>query len=109
MHFESEPSTPAPAANTTTPAPQSEHDRRCADIGARFASELAKRTDTCSADRDCACYGAEGGGCGGVTDGATADRLRPISAEFHAEKCRYEVNCAPWACEPKCVRGKCQK
>jgi hypothetical protein len=102
------PPAPAPSPATTPAAPPADAgDARCADIRARFNAELAKRTDRCSAAADCACYGAEGGGCGGVTDRATADRVRPISEEFHAAKCRYQVHCAPWACEPKCQNGRC--
>jgi len=73
----------AAASSSAAPAPD-----RCEDIRKRFNDTLATRTDACTKDADCACYGAVGGGCGGVTDAKTAKLLEPIEAEFHAEKCR---------------------
>jgi hypothetical protein len=95
----------APAA-ATTPASAN----ACADIRARFNAAHAKRTDTCSADSDCACFNPVGGpqlGCGGVTDAATSKKLGAIEAEFHAASCPWTHNCAAWACAPKCVAGRC--
>jgi hypothetical protein len=97
-------STPAPVADGATGGTD-----RCADIRARFNAELAKKSDACTTAADCACYGAEGGGCGGVTDSATARRLAPISEEFHKENCRYTALCAAWSCAPKCVNGLCRR
>jgi hypothetical protein len=96
--------TPAP-----TPTPTPTVDDPCAEIRTRFNAELAKKTDACNTDADCACHGAEGGGCGGVTDKATATRLAPISKEFHDKGCRYLVQCAAWACAPKCQNGRCSQ
>lgn len=82
---------------------------RCSELRGRFAAELAKQSGSCSTDADCACHGAEGGGCGGVTDAETARRLEPIAKEFHAAGCNYEVQCAAWMCRPKCVSGRCSQ
>lgn len=106
------PSDPAPTSTlaptpTSTPAPVVSDP--CDEIRTRFNAELAKKTDACSGNADCACYGAEGGGCGGVTDKATATRLTPISKEFHDKGCRYLVQCAAWACAPKCQNGHCSQ
>ncbi|MBK9001667.1 MAG: hypothetical protein IPM35_38590 [Myxococcales bacterium] len=98
-----------PAATGAAVAPSAASPDPCQAIRDRFNQELAKRTDQCSTASDCACHGAEGGGCGGVTDSSTAKRLEPISKEFHDKKCRYTVQCAPWACEPKCQNGRCTR
>jgi hypothetical protein len=109
------PATPTPTPTPTTPtpsptpAPAPAANDACAEIRTRFNAELAKKTDACNADADCACYGAEGGGCGGVTDSATAGRLAPISKEFHDKSCPYLVHCAAWACAPKCQNGHCSR
>lgn len=100
---------PTPAPTVAAPAPSAAPADPCQEIRDRFNAELAKRTDQCKTASDCACHGAEGGGCGGVTDGATAARLAPISKEFHDTKCRYTVQCAPWACEPRCQNGRCTR
>jgi hypothetical protein len=98
-----------PTATTPAPAASDPQAAKCNDIKQRFRDELAKKTDNCASAKDCACYGAEGGGCGGVTDSATAKRLEPISSEFHANKCRYDVLCAAWACAPQCNNGRCSR
>ncbi len=114
---EANPPAPSPPGSTSPPpAPVSPPAATaaappdpCADIRSRFAAELAKRSDKCTTAADCRCYGAEGGGCGGVTDSATAERLAPISKEFHDAKCRYTAECAAWACAPKCQNGLCRR
>lgn len=100
---------PTPAPTVAATAPSAAPADPCQEIRDRFNAELAKRTDQCKTASDCACHGAEGGGCGGVTDGATAARLAPISKEFHDTRCRYTVQCAPWACEPRCQNGRCTR
>ncbi|GMV16441.1 MAG: hypothetical protein HS104_18975 [Polyangiaceae bacterium] len=100
---------PTPVPTVAATVPSAAPADPCQEIRDRFNAELAKRTDQCKTASDCACHGAEGGGCGGVTDSATAKRLAPISKEFHDSKCRYTVQCAAWACEPKCQNGRCTR
>jgi hypothetical protein len=84
----------------------------CVGIRARFNAEYARRTDTCQAASDCACYNPVGGkelGCGGVTDAATAKRLEAIQADFFAASCEFETHCAAWICAPRCESGHCSR
>ncbi|MBX3125409.1 MAG: hypothetical protein KF718_01765 [Polyangiaceae bacterium] len=106
---------PQPQAPAPQPAPKDEPEpdpitHPCVVIGVKYDQILARGSDACSADADCGCY--SGGispksGCGGVLAQATVAELAPLVSEFRDAKCRHLVNCAPWACLPRCDRGRC--
>lgn len=121
---ESEPPRNAPAGTTSAaqppasaaqavPRPEPEPDpitHPCVVIGVKYDQILARGSDACTADADCGCY--SGGispksGCGGVLAQTTVAELAPLVSEFRDAKCRHLVNCAPWACLPRCDRGRC--
>lgn len=82
---------------------------RCVELSDAFEATLAKAPGECKTAADCGRYRAGvGRNCGGVTDRATADALAKIAGQFFAEKCRYQVNCAPRAVRPiACAGGRC--
>jgi hypothetical protein len=116
---ETEPAEPGVApgpAPTPAPVPEVEPVAPVVDVCeayiAEYAAALEARDDACARDADCACY--QGGvgpaaGCGGVTGRATAVTLDAILARFQAAACDYTQQCAPWACEPRCVEGRCSR
>ncbi|NUO52192.1 MAG: hypothetical protein HOV80_25340 [Polyangiaceae bacterium] len=97
------------ATAAPTEKPKSEPTEACPEIKSRFEKELSAAPGTCKADADCDCFPgtvATGFVCGGMTDKATAEKLREIFREFRANKCRGP-NCAAQACVPKCKDGRC--
>jgi hypothetical protein len=81
----------------------------CASIVAKYDG-LVATGGACSTDKDCACF--NGGvspktGCGGVSDRTTATKLDQLRADYSTAKCGNRINCAAWACDPKCTSGRC--
>jgi len=82
---------------------------RCVELSDAFEATLAKASGKCKTVADCGFYRAGvGRNCGGETDRATAKALAKIADEFFANKCRYQVNCAPRMVRPlACIGGMC--
>jgi hypothetical protein len=83
----------------------------CLEVAERFQQVLDQATGTCSNSTECACHNpvSAGAGCGGVTDATTAAALAEIEREFHALGCPWPRLCAPWACAPRCLSGRCSR
>ncbi|MBN8611454.1 MAG: hypothetical protein J0L92_12755 [Deltaproteobacteria bacterium] len=95
------PTTPVPPATSTSGA--------CVVHQDAFRVALASATGTCATNDDCGCYTpviAEAG-CGGITDAATATRLRAIEDAWRSDGCQWPHQCGPWRCEPVCREGRC--
>jgi hypothetical protein len=82
----------------------------CAAIVAKYDG-LVATGGACAADGDCACFN---GGvspktpCGGVSDHTSAANLDQLRAEYTSAHCSGKINCAAWACAPKCNAGHCE-
>jgi hypothetical protein len=87
----------------------SRRDSVCGTIARRFDTVLSGENLTCRKNTECGCYSqvSINAGCGGVTDRATADRLKALEKEFHQAGCSWPVNCPLWFCDPVCVNGRC--
>ena len=81
----------------------------CGEIAERFAKVLAGGSGACAKNAGCGCYNpvSRDAGCGGVTDRATADRLRRLESEFRRAGCEWPIDCEAWLCDPRCERGRC--
>ena len=83
----------------------------CVVTAAQFDRELDAADTSCKTDADCDCY--PGGvtkqaGCGGITGAASAKKLHELAKAFREDGCKPVKQCAPRACEPRCIEGKCQ-
>ncbi len=115
----SAPATPSVApSETASPVPRNRIDptpdpvtHPCVVVQAKFKKRVDEANGACKKDLDCACYNPVHGdlGCGGVTDSVTAAALRKMEDEFHRLGCAWPHQCAPWACTPKCVSGRCER
>lgn len=87
-----------------------ERGARCRVLSAGFDGVLAKATERCSKDSDCAEFSAGiGDNCGGVTDGKTADALGRIEERFRTLDCPYVLACAARKRPtPRCVSNVCR-
>ena len=102
------PSIDTPPLTTEVPAPTSATGA-CVVHQDAFRVALASATGTCATNDDCGCYNpviAEAG-CGGITDAATASRLRAIEDAWRSDGCQWPHQCGPWSCEPVCREGRC--
>jgi hypothetical protein len=83
----------------------------CVVAAAQYDQTIAQGSVACAADSDCGCYagGIGKSGCGGVSSAATVAKLAGVAKRFHDMKCRTTVDCAAWACRPKCEGGRCRR
>jgi len=89
--------------------PQAATKTPCDEISQKFTAILEKGTEVCQSNADCGCYGAMSPNqpCGGIIDAKTAEQLRPLENEFLKNTCPFYAACAPWMCQPVCVKNQC--
>lgn len=83
----------------------------CVVKTAQLEIALAAASGKCTTKADCDCYPggySRKGGCGGVTDAATAKKLHAIAAELASMSCPKNLHCGPRPCAPTCVDGRCK-
>jgi hypothetical protein len=103
---------PAPPAATTPAGPTPDPiTHPCVVEAAQYDIAIEKGSDACQSDADCGCYqgGIGKSGCGGVLNQESVRKLAEIAKRFHDMKCRRSVNCAAWACQPRCEGGHCRR
>ena len=84
----------------------------CVVAAAQYTAAIRKGSDVCSVDADCGCYQGgigEKSGCGGVLNEKSVAELDAIARRFHDMKCDTTVDCAAWACTPRCLEGHCRR
>ncbi|MCC6899762.1 MAG: hypothetical protein IT377_12355 [Polyangiaceae bacterium] len=103
-------STPPPDGATAAPTPDP-ITHPCVVTAAQYSIAIEKGSDACASDSDCDCYqgGIGKSGCGGVLNKESVSKLDAIAKSFHGMKCQLAVDCAAWACEPRCEAGHCKR
>lgn len=103
-------STPPPDGTTAAPTPDP-ITHPCVVTAAQYSIAIEKGSDACASDADCGCYqgGIGKSGCGGVLNKESVSKLDVIAKSFHAMKCQPSVDCAAWACQPRCEAGHCKR
>lgn len=99
--------TPTVASAEVTPDPIT---HPCMVTATQYDMAVSKGSDACQSDADCGCY--QGGigktGCGGVLSKDSVAKAEVLAKRYHEMKCPLTTQCAAWACQPKCIGGRCR-